>query len=186
LPRRKLPKAVTNPATGELQPPPGRAVATVPATNGAQGGGHPRLVIDWALVERLAMIHCTAEEIAAAIDVNKDTLYTEANAPQFLAAVARGRALGKESLRRAQFNVALGDPGFVGDPKNKIPPRPPRDPNPTMLIWLGKTVLDQREKIAFPSDPEKPLDPNWDTLPEGQRPKIITIRVAGGEDVGEV
>lgn len=86
-----------------------------------------RLEVEFNLtqIERLGRIQCTDAEIAAVLDVSVYTLMArKADNPTFAAALARGRAAGKASLRRMQWQGAMN-----GDP--------------TMLIWLGKQVLGQ-------------------------------------------
>lgn len=69
----------------------------------------------------LAAIGCTDREIAQWFDINEDTLRYN-----FADIIAKGREDLKHSLRRAQIKVALSG-------------------NPTMLIWLGKQILQQSE-----------------------------------------
>jgi len=84
--------------------------------------GRPRAEVPTALVEKLAGIGCTVAEIAAVAGCSKDTL--ERN---FAASIEKGRDSAKASLRRKQWDVAMK--GNVG-----------------MLIWLGKQLLEQKER----------------------------------------
>lgn len=84
----------------------------------------PKLVIDEDLIERLASIHCNMTEIAAAVGCSVDTLER-----RYAELIAKGREKGKSSLRRMQFELA-------------------KKGNATMLIWLGKQILGQREPQA--------------------------------------
>lgn len=103
-------------------------------TRTASGPGRPRKVIDAKLVEQLASIQCTDEEIAAICGVSHDTLLRRKNDdPVFLEAIEQGRAKGRVSLRRMQWKAATTG-------------------NPTMLIWLGKQLLGQRDKIEEATD----------------------------------
>ena len=85
-------------------------------------------MIDLEVVERGAAIGCTKEELAALLGVTRQTLYNhmETN-PEIQAAIERGQDGGKATLRRAQWRGAT------------------QDHNPTMLIWLGKQLLGQRD-----------------------------------------
>lgn len=83
----------------------------------------PRKVIDAELVRALAEIQCTHEEIAHVVGCSVDTLARRG----FAALINKARETGKTSLRRQQFRLAL-------------------DGNPTMLIWLGKQYLGQKDK----------------------------------------
>ena len=84
--------------------------------------GRPRLDIDPAQVERMASIGCTVEEIAILIGCSKSTLDKGFSAP-----IERGRMRLNRSLKRKQVQLA-------------------RQGNVTMLIWLGKQYLGQKEK----------------------------------------
>lgn len=85
--------------------------------------GRPRKEIDPNQVLELAKIDCTFSEIAAVLGCSEKTLQR-----RFVHIIENGREQGKMSLRRAQFKKAV------------------EDGNPTMLIWLGKQRLDQKEK----------------------------------------
>jgi len=77
--------------------------------------------IDPRIVAQLARIHCTYAEIAAVVDCSVETLKR-----RFVPLIETSRENGKASLRRMQFAKAM-------------------DGNITMLIWLGKQFLDQKE-----------------------------------------
>ena len=79
-------------------------------------------------VEKLASMMCTDEEIASIMGVSVDTLVGRNNKAAFAAAKKKGMDSGKASLRRAQFKSALAG-------------------NTSMLIWLGKQHLDQKDKV---------------------------------------
>jgi hypothetical protein len=98
---------------------------------GNKGGRPPKLVADQktiGIIEGLGKILSTHIEAAAVLGVSKPTF------EQFLArnkkaeeAFEKGKSAGKISLRRAQFKAAL-------------------DGNATMLVWLGKQLLGQKDK----------------------------------------
>lgn len=91
-------------------------------------GGRPPKVIDVRLVEGLARIQCTDEEIAATCGVSVDTLARrKKDDPAFVEALDRGRALGRASLRRVQWAEA-------------------QKGNTAMAIFLGKNLLGQRDR----------------------------------------
>lgn len=69
------------------------------------------------------MVGCTLNEIAHITGVSPDTL-----ARRFADAIKKGRAQVAMSLRRKQIELALKGNG-----------------NATMLIWLGKQLLGQRD-----------------------------------------
>ena len=87
--------------------------------------GRPPRPIDPLLVERLARIHCTQEEIAAVLGCSVDTLQR-----RFTAIMDTGRLAGKASLRRVQFKLAESG-------------------NATMMIWLGKQYLNQTDRQDY-------------------------------------
>jgi len=90
----------------------------------AKKTGRPLLNIDPAQVEKLAAIDCSYDEMALILGCDPKTLTN-----RFSQAIEKGRAHGKSSLKRQQFKLAM-------------------DGNPTMLIWLGKVRLGQRETQA--------------------------------------
>lgn len=89
-------------------------------------------------VEHQASLGCTDAEIAKYFGVKDDTLRRH-----FAEYLIKGRHNLKTSLRQAQLRVAL-------------------EGNPTMLIWLGKNVLNQNDN-GTASDDRRPL-PWSDTI----------------------
>tara|TARA_R110000868_G_scaffold410518_2_gene698944 strand:- start:5126 stop:5518 length:393 start_codon:yes stop_codon:yes gene_type:complete len=93
-----------------------------------RGPGRPAQEIDLDAVERAASIGCIKEEIAAVIGVAPSTLYLRmTKEPEIAAAIERGQSKGRATLRRLQWQGA-------------------NEGNATMLIWLGKQMLGQRDK----------------------------------------
>jgi hypothetical protein len=81
--------------------------------------------IDAALIENLAAVGCTVEEIAAAVSLTKRQLLRRLKEAKLANAIEQGRAKGRATLRGWQWNAAkLG--------------------NVTAQIWLGKQLLGQR------------------------------------------
>lgn len=74
-------------------------------------------------IQMLASICCTMTEISAVTGLSVDTLER-----RFAEPIKRGREIGKATLRREQYRLAMAG-------------------NPTMLIWLGKQLLGQADKI---------------------------------------
>jgi len=83
-------------------------------------------------VEHLASLGCTDAEIARYHGVKEDTLRRH-----FEEYLTRGRHQLRTTLRQAQLRVAL-------------------EGNPTMLIWLGKNLLNQNEQ-GQGTDEKRPL-----------------------------
>lgn len=85
--------------------------------------GRPRKDIHPLQVQKLAAIGCTMTEIGTVVGCDRATLQR-----RFTAAIEKGRAEAKVSLRRAQYKAAMKG-------------------NPAMLIWLGKQYLWQTDKL---------------------------------------
>lgn len=85
-------------------------------------GGRPKLDLDVVQIRELASMDCTMDEIASVLRCSVDTLHNN-----YSAYIKEGRESGRASVRKAQFDVAV------------------KKHNPTMLIWLGKIRLGQRE-----------------------------------------
>lgn len=81
----------------------------------------PKKPIDVELLIRLASIHCTYEEMADIFKVSVDTLER-----RYADVIKEAKSTGKSSLRRHQWALA-------------------QNGNATMLIWLGKQLLGQRD-----------------------------------------
>lgn len=81
-----------------------------------------KLPIDADQVEKLAAIMCTMKEIASVVKCSVDTLER-----RFADIIEKGRDRGKMSLKRKQYEVAMSG-------------------NVSMLIWLGKQHLGQKDK----------------------------------------
>lgn len=80
------------------------------------------------LVRNLGRIDATTKECAAFLDVSEPTyIKFKKDHPEVEAAYKEGVKAGNVSLRMAQFKLAV----------EKL--------NPTMLIWLGKQQLGQRD-----------------------------------------
>ena len=93
--------------------------------------GRPKKEIDLDEFEKLCRMQCTEEEIANFFDMTRDTLIERVKdnyeGQSFSTVYKQFADEGKISLRRAQFQKALSG-------------------NVAMLIWLGKQILNQKEK----------------------------------------
>ncbi len=83
----------------------------------------PRKEVDENLLDRLAAVGLTTSEIASILEVSPDTL--ERN---YAEEMREGKEKAKASVRRKQFELAMAG-------------------NPTMLVWLGKNLLGQTDRI---------------------------------------
>jgi hypothetical protein len=88
----------------------------------------PKLQIDPKLVQDLAALGCKTTEIAVVVGCSTDTLEG-----RFSAELAKGRENLRISLRRWQLESA-------------------KKGNVAMLIWLGKQMLGQTEKVEQTSN----------------------------------
>lgn len=104
-----------------------------------------RKAIDGTMVRKLAALDCSIAEIAATLECSRDLLER-----RFRKELTEGREQGKSTLRRKQWEVAMGTPADPGQPATNdapaIPPRPAIPPSVTMLIFLGKQRLGQADK----------------------------------------
>jgi len=87
----------------------------------------PRKKADPQIVEGLAAIGCTTEEMASVLRINRATLYRDIEKSETLrSAIERGRDAFKVEIRQCQRKrMQEGDTA--------------------MLIWLGKQYLGQRD-----------------------------------------
>lgn len=102
-------------------------------------GRPPRIITDedWKFINQYLRAQCDGAAIARMYGMHPETLYSkivekygdEYNISDFSAYQQIKRAEGKEMLRNKQFEKAI----LQGDN--------------TMLIWLGKQVLGQRDQI---------------------------------------
>ena len=89
-------------------------------------GGRPQKDIQPEMVEKLASIGCTVDEIATVLGCCRDTLYA-----RFSDSLKKGQNQAKVALRRMQWQSASSG-------------------NVTMQIWLGKNMLGQSSNHALP------------------------------------
>ncbi len=130
-----------------------------------EGGGRPRVDIDWHLVVNLLKIQCIGEEIAASMNISYDSLERrckEDHGQSFAEWSSEKREGGKPSLRRAQWKKAVDDM------------------NPTMLIWLGKQMLGQSDKVD-----QRVTSPDGSMTPKDVGPVAIYSLPDNGRDKPE-
>ena len=90
------------------------------------------LPIDWKMVDALLQANCSGVQIAARLGVHADTLYAACQREKgsaFSAYSQQKREHGETLIHQKQFDIAM-----KGDK--------------TMLIWLGKQRLGQKERSA--------------------------------------
>lgn len=108
-------------------------------------GGRPRFELsdeDFQKLVNMIRIQCTRDEICGIFGVTDKTLAAainrRGNEGGFSALYKRHQDEGKASLRRSQWKAAT----------EKL--------NPTMLVWLGKQMLGQRDQMDMTHDGEAP------------------------------
>ncbi len=100
---------------------------------GPKGPMKPMSDKEFDQLVNMIRIQCTAEEICNILNISEDTLgrrIAERNiegVKNFADLYKKHQDEGKASLRRSQWKAA-------------------QDGNPTMLVWLGKQVLGQKDK----------------------------------------
>lgn len=91
----------------------------------------PRIELNWTEIDKLCALQCTQEEIAQFCECSVDTLERASQREHemsFAEYFEEKRGKGKIALRRQQWQVAMKG-------------------NVSMLIWLGKQYLNQKDKI---------------------------------------
>jgi hypothetical protein len=90
------------------------------------GAGRKAVHIDLTELEKLCVLHCTEQEIAAWFGVSTRTIEMRRKQPEFAEVMERGKAKGRISVRRAQMKLL-------------------ETGNATIAVWLGKQLLGQRD-----------------------------------------
>lgn len=101
--------------------------------------GRPKADIDWEMVDNFLKAHCDGVGIASYFGIASDTLYRlvkERYNMGFDDYRRQKQSEGKDLLRAKQYSVAM-----AGDK--------------TMLVWLGKQYLEQKDKYDHTTDGEK-------------------------------
>ena len=98
--------------------------------------GRPRHELDLSELEKLSVLNPTHAEIAAYFSVSLKTVKRRLKEKKYADACSRGNSMRLVSLKRAQWDVAIN---------NK---------NTSMLIWLGKNELGQRDTPALENEGE--------------------------------
>ena len=88
-----------------------------------------KATIDLAELEKLSVLQCTDEEIAAWFGVSTRTIERRRLEPKFADVMQRGKAKGRISVRRMQMKLL-------------------EDGNATMGVWLGKQLLAQTDQVV--------------------------------------
>ena len=93
--------------------------------------GRPKIQIDWDSFDKLCAMMATKAEIANFLEINEDTVNNACKREKkmtFSAYYEQKASGGRISIRRKQYELAMSG-------------------NVVMLIWLGKQLLDQSDKL---------------------------------------
>lgn len=104
--------------------------------------------IDWEIIDDMLIAGCTGTQCAAAIGVHPETLYDRCRyekGASFSEYSQTKRAHGDALIHSAQFKKACDEK------------------NPTMLIWLGKQRLNQKDTDQANDELNKGLESKFDT-----------------------
>lgn len=113
--------------------PTNRKPAAERKKTGPKGPMKPMTDKEFEQLVNMIRIQCTAEEISDVLGMSEDTLGRRIaerkidGVSNFADLYKKHQGEGKASLRRAQWKAA-------------------QDGNPTMLVWLGKQMLGQKDK----------------------------------------
>lgn len=108
--------------------------------------GRPATVIPWDMVDRMCAIHCTMQEIADVLDIPLSTLENGVKRDFHTTMreyFRKKSAHGKMSLRRSQYEQAVGRPN-VYDSKGRVT-HPFIRPTWPASQWLGRQWLNQTD-----------------------------------------
>lgn len=106
----------------------------------------PQIEINWGRVDELLMYGCPGTKIAASIGIHPETLYYRCEQEKgigFTEYSRQKKECGDNLIQEAQFKKALG----ITDKGDN-----------TLLIWLGKTRLDQKENAVEVSVSEETMN----------------------------
>ena len=124
--------------------------------------------LDVEQIAAAAGIGCTTEEIAAIMKMSPSRFYQRMREdPIIKDAIEAGREHGKATLRRLQWQGA-------------------QKGNSTMLVWLGKQLLGQKDHVVHAGDPNAPIVivtgvPRGELMP-GEAPLQLDTEVVGHAD----
>jgi hypothetical protein len=126
--------------------------------------GRPRVAIDWETFDKLCAIQCTLSEIASFFNCAHDAIQRAVireHKTNFASYYEQKSEKGRISIRRRQFQSA-------------------ETGNVTMLIWLGKQWLGQRDKANHEiSGPDgKPIETKADVTMTDERRDARILELA--------
>lgn len=142
---KKAPKPRLRDGSGRFVKPAAKKPRAKPRKKAKRG--RPKKGFSLEQVEGLGSILATQEEMAAVFRCSVDTIQDRIKSdPEFSGALKRGQATAKINLKTVQKRSAVGSDALFDSHGNEI--RPYTKPNPTMMIWLGKQWLGQKDKLT--------------------------------------
>lgn len=129
--------------------------------------------IDWDLVDELLLSGCPGTEIAPHFDMHVHTFYDRVLIEKgvlFTEYSIEKRSKGDSLLRNVQFNKALG----ISDKGDN-----------TMLVWLGKNRLNQREtaEVSVPAETIKAFGSMMQQLDGVQKMRLQNLEEKKEEEM---
>jgi len=128
----------------------------------------PRKEVDWEKASKLAIIFCTAEEIANILGISFHTLdrrSLEEHGVRFAKWAKQFSDQGRASLRRTQYTKAING-------------------NVPLLIWLGKNELNQTDKTEIEGNIR--VESITDMLEKSETRQLLDVtpkEIEGDEDI---
>lgn len=129
-------------------------------------GGRPLKEINWEQFNKLCELQCTLEEFASFFDCSEDTIERACereHGMKFKELFKLKSKRGHVALRRAQWRKAV----------EKL--------DNTMLIWLGKQHLKQKDKSDAELDIEKEAAKSRSTPPMTKEEILELVKKARGK-----
>lgn len=129
----------------------------------------PRIEIDWKQFDKLCADQCTLEDISEELGCSEDTIERACKREKKLSFADyydKKRRRGFVSLRRTQFALAL-----AGDK--------------TMLIWLGKQYLGQREPERLSEEPGRIIEPFIISIPTLNKQLVVANDPIQAKEISE-
>jgi hypothetical protein len=128
--------------------------------------------IDWEIVDEYLIAGCPGSKIADVLGIHPDTLYhrcEQEKGANFSAYAQKKKSKGDFILQKVQFDKAIG----ASDKGDN-----------TLLIWLGKVRLEQREtqQIAVSAETSKNFESVMNQLDELQKTRHTSSSMNSPEE----
>jgi predicted DNA-binding protein (UPF0251 family) len=117
--------------------------------------GRPRAKITLEEVEKLGALHVSQTEAAAWFGVSRQTFENRLTDPEFREAWEHGKSDFAMTIRAKQRALAAGG-------------------NATMLIWLGKQILGQKDRLEHTGKDDGPIVVSLEQMSDEQLRRIAS------------